>query len=77
MDLKILLISVYCFAIARSQQSESSSQCQGPPILACNYGSSSKDDSVSDQMFNIRQGRPGRIGPMGSVGPKGQKVRFL
>ena len=77
MRLKIFFIAVYCCVTTSSQQSKSSSQCQGPPILTCNYGSSSQDDNVSDQSANIRQGRPGRIGPTGSVGPKGQKVRVL
>ena len=77
MQLKLLLIAVYCCIIASSQQSETSSQCQGPPILTCNYGSSFQDESMNGRSSDIRQGRPGRIGPTGSVGPKGEKVSVL
>ena len=77
MYLKLFFIALYFYVIAISQQSESGSQCQGPPTVNCNCGASSQDGSVSEQSINIRQGRPGRVGPIGRVGPKGQKVSYL
>ena len=48
MQLTIFFIIAYCGVITSSQQSKKSFQCQGHPILTCNFGSSSQDDNVSD-----------------------------
>ena len=79
MLVKPLLISIFCSWLANCQQiSEAETQCNGPPNFNCMCGASSEEPQAGrHHPTNVVQGRPGKIGPEGSRGPKGEKVNNL
>ena len=76
MIFKLSLLLVVCFFYANSQLSESDSRCSSQPNFNCNCGPSGSHPEVTsdDSRYDIKQGRPGKIGPRGLIGSKGQKV---